>query len=515
MRASSPVAIERPAAGSTPAGADLHRFWLSTLACALVAAATANGFFLVARPVLVAVLPAFVAALIVERFAETALSCAAGTAAGVALAPMAPPGIPEGPWALCSSVAIAAASAAGATMLLRLVARRITRRPTAILTMSAIAFCVFTMTWTGWEVAQGPRSGTPSLAASLRLEPAPGSYWSDESIYSRVMHLTDGGNGYYSSVRIAWNQKAFDRGDPQGVFSFRLPTLFWMASLLPGGPSSLVAAMLAFGALAVVAAYGLASRYVLPGYALVGSTLVAIFYTREASSSHLLQAEPWAAALALAGAAAWAGALTAAGERSRLRRTWLAAGLCLGAALFREHLVWVPLAACMASVGLPEERARRAWLPWSVVTALYAGALGAHAIAAAAHTTGPILATRRWIAPGFQHLAAAIDFGQDLVGGLPWMPWLIAVLAVAGAVAARPIALRVFLSLVCIGPLLGFLVLRPPGVLPGGGQPGYWGASVIPLLCGTVPFAFAWIPCARSKARWHATLSVQRSRPAP
>lgn len=485
----------------TPARPAAHAFWPVTVACALVAAATANGFFPYARPLLVAVLPAILAALGVTRPASAALSAAAGTAAGVALAPMAAVGAGPGRWALLAWTSLAALAAAGAAGALSLLRSRSGRRGAPALAALALGFTLATMAWSALTVARGPLSGTPPLAEALTREPAPGSYWTDESIYARVIHLTRGGGDYYSSVRIAWNQKAEQRGDPQGVFSFRLPTLTWMAAALPDGAASLIPAMLAFGALAVLAAWRLATRVVRPEFALVGTTLVAIHYTREAGSPHLLQAEPWGAALALAGAAAWAGALTAGGEAARKRWTWAAAAACLAGALFREHLVFVPLVACALSLAGREARARRAWLPWSLALAAFACALAAHAFAAAAHTSGAALPLARWFEPGTRHLVAAVGFGGLLLGGLPWMPWLLVGLALAGAAAARPAPLRWFLGIVCGAPLAAFLVLRPPGSLPGGGQPGYWGAIVLPLLWAAVPLVFAWAPAGRRVIR--------------
>jgi len=476
----------------------LGSFLLSTAACALAAAATSNGFFLVARPLSVAVLPAIIAALIVTRPWGAAFSCAAGVAAGVAAAPLSSMLPAPGRWALLGATIAAAAFASLAALALAVLVRRAGRRAVAPLVAGALAFLTLTLWTTAWKVASGPLSGRPPLVQALPIEPPPGGYVSDEAIYSRVSHLVGRGVGYYEAVRIAWNEKGQTAGDPVGTFSFRLPTLFWLWSILPGSAAALVPAMLVFGTVALVAAYRLASRIVREPFALVGAALVAVFYTREASASHLLQAEPWGAALALVGAAGWASALTAGNGITRARWTWLAAGSCLAATLLREHFVLVPLAALAVALGASAERARKAWIPWLVALVLFAAAMIAHAAAAAAHTDSVALPLGRWFAPGTRHLVATVAFGAELLGGLPWMPWMLLALALAGAAVARPAPLRGFLLLACAAPLVGFLIARPPGTLPDGGQPGYWGATVTPLLWATAPLAFGWTRSARA-----------------
>ena len=167
----------------------------------------------------------------------------------------------------------------------------------------------------------------------------------------------------------------------------------------------------------------------------------------------------------------------------------------LGAALLREHMLYLPLGLFVLCAAVPAARSRCLWLPWLLVCAVWASAYALHARA-----TGRSLlsAVPNHGVNGLSHLHSTLVTAQDLLGGMPWLPWVLLVCALGGAALARPSWWRLVL-LWSAGALVAlFLVAGPIGKFAGP-PPGYWGWMLMPLVGALAPGVFALDRLARAK----------------
>lgn len=469
----------------------LARFALALTAAAAIV--TISGFGLAAAgwPLLVCVAPAVAAVLIAQTDLDAILAAASGAALGAALAPLAAPAVGSAPaTSRLITVGVLIVMCALLTWGLRMLLDR-TPRAARTLPWLGVAAAVMLLWATALPVATSPTpSGGAPLTTILKTDPAITAGSSDEMLYVAYAARVAAGQNYYTVARSVLAE-AGNRVNENAALSYRMPTLYVIWAALPG--AALVVLMLSLAAMAVVSAFALSSRLVRPPLALVSAVAVAAFFAQPASTVQIVTTEPWAAAHAVASAAC---AVIALG--SERRRAWLvaAAALALGAALFRELLVFLPIAGLIASIALPELRARRDWVVWLAALALWALLFALHVRATGVPLFGGV-SGGSWLNPGFDQWSASVTWGQGLLGGMPWMPWALAAAAITGAALAKDTAVRLFLLLITAAPVAGLFFLGPNGGALGGSLPGYWGGAVMPIAYACSAGVFALVRIAR------------------
>jgi hypothetical protein len=333
----------------------------------------------------------------------------------------------------------------------------------------------------------GLLKGTPTLAPDV----------SDEGLYLLYVRSLEAGGDYYTTVRdilVAMNGfRPQGRIDPSSPFAYRSPAVYALLASLPNTGVSYIAAFLALGTAAGIAAYSLARRYVVAPLAFVSAGAVLAFFAGYGRGVSVLQSEPWAGALVLVAVALLASAVRAEGRRALVLMT-AAAAAAAGAALVRELAIAVVLLGLAATLLDPGTRSRRLWLPWAAALAIAAGAFALHAGAVSEVATGLPEALYAsgigvWWHPDGKALHGAL-WVLMWVWGLPWQyGWG---LAAAGVVSAVVLPRRLSAEwLLIVGTVvLGLVVvalLRPGGESGFDLVPYYWAGVVMPTVLACVP----------------------------
>lgn len=334
----------------------------------------------------------------------------------------------------------------------------------------------------------------PSFDAQLASGLAPAVAASDDAWFFRVYQDVDAGRPFYAAFLDALEGNP--RWEPASVADFRMPTLFWLWSALPG-PSAVVVAFLSLVSVAVVATLPLNAGTVRLPLALPAAAAVAGYFLFFPVQISLFSQEAWAGALGICALSA-----SALSFRSERMKTWtiVAVSLAVLGVLVRETLVFVPLAG-LASVLLAErtERKFRA-IAWGAGLVAIAVAYAAH-VAATARLVVPNEAFTRMGKGSVAFALAAFEYGTDFLGYGGGLPVVLAALGLIGAALMRPRAQSAMVLASTVLPLASFLLLGNRAWYETTGESlNYWGATVLPLLLAVVPSAFALVPGAVSRA---------------
>jgi hypothetical protein len=364
--------------------------------------------------------------------------------------------------------------------------------------------------------SRAQRSGETSFITSLSMEPQTEQYRFDAGIYFKTFYLMRQGKDFYQAFREAFKGDARMEGYPGAVFNFREPYAFYLWSLLaPGDARGILYMWLALASGALIAAHLLAATVVRRPLALVGPFALYPYLLFPATGHWLPFVEYWGAALGVISAALVARSIREGGAKGA-RREGIAAALAAAAALVREHMIYV-IAAGLASALADKTRRRRA-LFWAGAGLAFLAGWGLHYSAVRrVIPAGGTISVSSWLSGGLDYIGVTVLFGQQFLMGwdwapsnkLPWqagfnvgegaqawlvvVPFLLVAAGTAGALAARPLPLKVFLV---ISVLLPFTVFAFFGT---GEWGGYWGAVVMPMALAAVPMAFAWLPHARRR----------------
>lgn len=361
---------------------------------------------------------------------------------------------------------------------------------------AALVALVIANLWaTSWLVSGVTYPERPALRRQLASEPAPFSYTADDQVYLRIFHRLEHADPYYTSVSRAWREHAEWRKDPFGVFSYRLPTLFWVwRALPPGDGSEVLYSLLGFAALAIGSAYAVARRLGAGSAAVLAAPAVGAYYLLPATTPYVLYADYPAMAIGLAAIAAYAE------FAARGKRAWLATSiaLALSAALVREHMVYLLVAGGVAAVvatrlGKPSAedrtpaRPRHEWAYWAGALAVWAVAVAAHA----SRASGAIAESSsmdRWLNGGVDHLWATLTFGQLFFRAAPALPVALIAAGAIAAVSYRGPAMRAFLGFAVLAPFAGFLLVGNDGYSSATmTRTGYWGVMAAPTAVALAP----------------------------
>lgn len=482
----------------------------NALALAVLYLVVANGFLFFFGLPQIALMLGAVAALMFERPAPAA-AFAAGVVAVVSA--IAPPFVAAGisttfDWVRISSLTGASAFAFAWVRQSQPGARERTRFDAGIVGMLVIVLLV--NLWIPLLIAgTQPLAGYGPLPAStIRAVPIPGAYQNDDALYRRVFFLLHEGRGHYAAFRDAWAGLQSFEGFPQTVFSYRLPTYYWIWRMLPNDAFLIEVVFLTFASGGIVAAALIGAQLGGPLAAVLSAASVAAYAMGIAISVYMVYVDFPAVCVVLVGCALFlrgrrtgqqpfivggiAALLLAALMRELLAfllpvaflATWLGAArdcrqtrrVLAGAMLIFAVAYGLHVKAVLQSI--PVRTAHLDYLQGSTRYALDAIAAfgnvfhGTSATLAGLCITG-ILAMGVYIARPWRRVRVADVHGPESDG---WMP--------PGAQE-----LLVLLFSASVLPLMAMSLVGNPGVVPGLGYVNYWGMWFVPLTLTAWPLA--------------------------
>lgn len=379
-----------------------------------------------------------------------------------------------------------------------------------------IAVAVALVILAGWASAIGQsslpyntsdflgRARTPeSFTSALTQTPTLMSKTGDQSMYLVVIHQLADGHSYYDT--LVRSTAADNRAHPtsevklNAPLTYRLPTIFLLLSRLPNSGISYVLAALVLQALAVVAAYVLARRFVPAAVAVVGCSAVSAYAAGLASSPEILLTEYWAGLLGLVSLAV----LVQAGETVRSKRVINAGALALAicAALVSELASPFLVVGLVTTLADRESRRLRLWIWWAAGIVLVVSLYAVHWYFALTtwHALGfPAGASGKGyhLFPYFHPDGLGVRATVGLIGSAMRLgaiaTWILYVCGVAGSWVVRPGRERLALGLTTLGATLVLMIVTAPeAALPGVLPSGYWGMIAIPSVLACVPLVAA------------------------
>lgn len=349
--------------------------------------------------------------------------------------------------------------------------------------------------------------------AAVEYRPVPHEFTADLNLYRRVFYLLHEGKPYYPSFAQAWSELASKPAPISAPFGFRMPTYFWLWSLLPPSGFSMIVAFLAFASVGIAAAWSIGLQLVGVRLAPLAALAVAAFASAVSTSPALLYVDMPAMSIALAGIALY---LRSCSVR-RVTSLWVAVGIMVIAALTREILVYLLVLGLTASLAEPKGERIARGLPWTAGLVAFGVGYAAHAHAAAPYLAKSLSAAR-WFNGGFAYAWDGLTrFSGGFATGVAGLGLLVA-LGLVGAWAARRVAgdaFSLFAVLAITLPIGAWLFVGNPAHDSGSrALVNYWGILTIPTALSFWPAA-ALLLSVREPTRARATPRTSDPRPSP
>ncbi len=484
------------------------RLILAGVAALLTYLVSAGGLFYHWPAVMEACLVGIVVGLVAGGPLEAAVAAIAGITVGVLAMPgyymdprqvIGQPGIESLACAMATIVGAGLAAAAvgwgRAALRSRHRGSPVVRRTDLALVGAAVVMCLVGLWSTVLIVAGQPSLGVAyqgrSLAEHLSAQPTTNVVMSDDDFYRDVVfHMRVLKEPYYKAYRTAHRENKRWGADPSFFLYYRLPTTYWMLAATPGGGMGAIVGMLLFATVGIVASLAIAAHRVRLPLAVVAVAAASSYYLYLCTQLMILYPEPRAVTLSLVSIACMGFA-----ERSPRWRAWTAAAAAsaLASALFREIAAFVLVAGFVAAFFAPAERRRFRIVAWGLGLAGLAAALVAHLLAVGPHISsiGPGLAGAA--RPSIENAFVGLRYATRYLGGDGWLPYALALLAVAGIARAPDRSQRAFGLTVIALPLIGFMLFYDGSVTETGARSNYWGTLLEPILYAFVPWAFAYL----------------------
>lgn len=388
------------------------------------------------------------------------------------------------------AVVLAASSACGIAMLRdRVVDRGFFER-----TISALmVFWVLANLWA--PLLMGgvpPNSYGPLRASVIREAPKAGDYVNDDALYRRVFYLMHDGVPYYEAYKRAWLGLKLKPELPSAVSAYRLPTMYWLWSLLPNDAFTIVPLFLGFISIGCVAAAFIAGQIAGVRFAPLAAAALAAYALGSATTVYVTYIDLPAMSVSLVGIALYARA-SLKQDRSLV---WAAAMVMTGAALTREILAYLLVFALVGSLFVPYWRRPRESLPWLVGLAIFATGYFVHAF----EVHNVMRATSTALSYLRGNPAFAFDalqrFGNTIQVGGAVLPVLFALGAVGAVAAAGRVGKQfaVFAASAILVPIVAMTRIGNPAIDMMGNQVNYWGNLVLPLALALWPASALLVP---------------------
>ena len=336
-------------------------------------------------------------------------------------------------------------------------------------------------------------SGYGSLkATTVRDVPIAGQYVNDDALYRRVFYLMHDGVPYYQAYKQAWLGLKPKPALPTAVTAYRLPTMYWLWSLLPPDAFLIEIVFLALVSGGCVGAALIAGQLAGARFAPLAAVALAVFAMGSASTVYVTYVDLPSASVALLGVALF---VRASVSRDR-RFLWAAAGVLTLAALTREILAYLIVLGAASALFAPRGERVRGAGPWLTALGVFAIGYAAHAVTVlnVMHATSSTLSYFGG-SPAFS-LDALRRFATVMQGGGLLLPILFA-LGVFGAAASAKragVQFAVFAVAALVVPILAMMKLGNPAIDAAGHQVNYWGNLFVPLALALWPVSAMLLP---------------------
>ncbi len=315
---------------------------------------------------------------------------------------------------------------------------------------------------------------------------------SDESRYQKVLRAVERGRPFYPTWHDVFGpMRAKNASAGASVFNYHLPTLFWFWAALPGSDVSVAYAYLVLLSLAIVSVPFVTRGTVRLPLAIPGAAAVASYLFIHGYSLKVLDAEPWAGALAVLAVAAWA--LSSRGGRWR---AWAVAAVALGllAALAREPAVLVLIAGLASAILIRDAQRRFRVAAWGLGVAAFAGLYAAHYVNVRPLLWGPEVGAVFRVS-GLDTVISALTYGTPALGHSGPLTLVLACAGFLGIVQIRDRRTRLFVGIAVFSSLLTYLFVNNGAVIAATRAPvNYWGVVVVPVIYACIPALFAVVP---------------------
>jgi hypothetical protein len=328
-------------------------------------------------------------------------------------------------------------------------------------------------------------------AATFSEVPQPGTYRLDEEVYRRVYHLMHQGEPYYTAFRTAWTQQLSEQPAPDTVMGYRLPTMYWIWSLLPAEVFSIVYVFLALCTVGVVSAAVITGQMLGSRFAPIAAVTMAAYAMSVGITTAVTYIDLPAMSIALAGIALFVHSRV----RGDRRTLWAAAGVMTAAALTREILIYLILLAALSTLLEDRGRRLRAATPWLTGLGVFSAGYAVHAFAVQSYlgTDSPVT----YLRGSFEFVVNALTNFSDAFNGQDAALAGLFALGVVGAWATQRRAGRPFAAFAVAALTLPLVIMLRVGnnsVTAEGAIYNYWGMLFVPLALALWPVWVLLLP---------------------
>jgi hypothetical protein len=469
------------------------RSWVSTTACVAIAyMLVAHGFLASGGTWQIPLFLGVLAGVLADTWAQAGLIAAVVV---LALEFASPPVLAGGAALGAGGVAVSTVLATVASALTALGVGSAAQRRRGAQRVAVVVLVLWTLAnlWTPLLAGGYPPTRFGRLdAATIRAVPQPGRYVNDDEIYRRVFYLMHQHVDYYHAFQQAWDGLRQHPATPNTVVAYRLPTMFWLWSLLPNDAFAIVPVFLAFVSVGAIAASFIAADLAGVEFAPLAALSLAAFAMGTGTSVYVTYVDLPAACLALAGIALFV--------RSRvkgdIRLLWAAAAALTVAALTREILAYLIVLAALTALLEPAGRRLRGAAPWLASLGVFSAGYALHAWAASS-LIAPNSHALSYLkgSPAFA-LDALRRFSDYIVAGGAVLPALF-LLGVIGAIAAYRSAGLPFAAFAVAALLVPVAVMTRfgnPALDSAGRQVNYWGNLFVPFALALWPVSTRLVP---------------------
>lgn len=458
---------------------------------ALAFMSTMGGLFIVAPFAQSALIAGLAVGLTARSLTRAAAIGVAATAVSVSIGP-ASVWNPASTGPIVAEAALWAVACGGLAALVRTVVAG--RREAVPVLVAAAALVLIGNLWytplhanTQPYVDPGTGMSIPPFDEQLRGDVPEYLEATDGVLYYRVFESYRDGGDFYEEFHAAYRSSG-SRPPARSQGDFRTPTLFWLWRLLPDA-RGVVLLYLAFASAAVLSCLLITPRRSLP-LAIPACTAIASYLVVPPTQHMVFLQEPWSAILGVLALAAHA--LSLSGSRWR---AWVVAAVSLVtlAVLVRETIAFLAIAGAVSSLVGARDQRRFRMTAWAIGLFIIAGA-----------TVAQYLITRPyWLAAAelprvgrgsLEFMLAGFRVGTECLGQGHWLPTVLALVGIAGAVTASDVRLRLFASLFIASTAASFLVLGNDAWAAGQGVVNYWGIVMLPVVYALMPAALELIP---------------------
>lgn len=304
-------------------------------------------------------------------------------------------------------------------------------------------------------------------------EPPAEKYAFDGALYLKIFYLMKKGNGFYSSFAQAFDQDYRMSGYPPVVFGWRLPTIFYIWSLLlPANGAYLNLAFTVSSLVCLIAVYLVVKKFVEASLALIAPFLLAPYLLYGVKTWWFPFPEYWGMFFVVLCLVFYC-----------YDKQILSIIFALLAVLVKELFLFLPVAGLLAGFYL---RDRRRILLWCIPLIGFMFQFSFHYYAVKPYLQPTPFDISAWTHGGWNYFKMTAIFGMAPFARGIIMRWVFLLMATLG-VTQLPKKERLFFGGLLLLPILAFLLVGT------GKWGGYWGIIYMPFALIYVPLFLGYL----------------------